>query len=410
MSVPADAIRQLDLRRRAALRVRLTLAFSFRSRDIPIASEEDVFSQRSITQNLEAISQYLLAHAKPPLDEAIHTAIADFKSIPIENPILAQRTKTVIDELNAFTCADCLGAKQCGFPCNGDKSQDLSIINKGSACLKELFELFNCALSIVDQQYRKFTILNSIFGRPEMYLETSNQHADRCADIFQITAATGSCRVRDNGLNAIIILGIKDDSLDWITLCQLPYLFVHELLCHAYQGVLGAHRTCADATCSWSEGWMDAIALEVTQQWLRRGGKSTLPDWLDEAREASIRVSNILHDYRLRPQDYLLPEALHERLAAHEAALTLGRKLKGKNRSNKRLLQFSLALNLHQMSQEERTHIVTLIYECISMFIGVRLDLALSACVDFTTHNDPALFVQQLERLKPLALAHSRGH
>lgn len=93
----------------------------------------------------------------------------------------------------------------------------------------------------------------------------------------------------------IVDVVIADGDLDGEDIIDITYVIFHELVCHAFQTCLtGAVPTNAHEKCTWSEGWMDAIAFDIASSWVASGQA----DWVPLKGEDALGALRIYHDYR----------------------------------------------------------------------------------------------------------------
>jgi hypothetical protein len=388
-------LRQLDLGRLAALRIRLTTALIFRSEGLPGRNVVDreihdqaVQEQQGVIAKLDAAATWAMSRRGPSLGTVLSEVLC-----PLEvslngtagaSTILAKRVASFHQAITAFDCPHCASA--------GDERK----------CIAEFLELFGLVHEIVAEAYRKVADDGALVW-PKVLLEMAPHHAHQTTDILDIAAATGTCRIADDdGPISIVGLGIKDDAFCWTTVCQLPYVLMHELLVHAFQGLKGSGRSPVDPTCAWSEGWMDGLAFRLMEQWLD-ANSSQLPKWVRESRKTVSAQGSRLHERRREPQDSIQPAVLRERVAAYETASALEAYYQGKSKRNThaslRLFRFSLRLNLHAMPQKDRNQIADWLALALELFHGSRLDDVIGTCERFVQHDNWQKLSKELETL-----------
>ena len=70
-------------------------------------------------------------------------------------------------------------------------------------------------------------------------------------------------------------LEVRERSFGWRQYSLLPYLLLHEILCHAFQSLDNPPiRPDADPSDAWSEGWMDTLAYKLALEWLNKHDKT----------------------------------------------------------------------------------------------------------------------------------------
>jgi hypothetical protein len=257
-------------------------------------------------------------------------------------------------------------------------------------CMAELQEVFNKTAEVAAILYRKISKDQGL-SWPTLFFETANIHAHQTTDVLDIAAVTGACRygLLEGRPVSVVGLVFRDDGFCWTSMAQLPYVLMHELVCHAFQGLKGSRRVATDKTCPWSEGWMDAIAVAVTEQWVEGAFGIELPVWANGAGDFVKQAASKLHVRRFEQQTSIDPEVLNARKYAYDSFLGLQKSIQGKNPqpadARNRVLQFSLKLNLHAMTQVERGEIAD--------WIGLGLELGkgdeiANICMRFAEHDD----------------------
>lgn len=378
-------LRHLDFNRRVALRIRLATALAFRREGLPGASKKSTTKQDSILKKLDAASIDARANAKPPIRDAIRQALPNLDKIefdsrlPAEN-VLAQRLQLFRTLIDDFDCPFCT------VPDVGKHEPP----HDACRCMTELHELFDKAGEVAASLYRQFSKKRDI-SWPALFLETADVPANQTTDVLDVAAVTGACRYGFVGGRPASVVGlvVRDDGFCWTSMAQLPYVLMHELVCHAYQGLKGPKRVAVDKTCPWSEGWMDAIAIAVAEEWAEGAYGVELPVWAQSATDFVRRAGSRLHERRLESQASIDPEVLDARMHAHDAFLNLQKSYQGKNpqpaSARSRVLLFSLELNLHVMTQIERGEIAEWIG--LGMELGKGDEIA-NICSRFAEHDD----------------------
>jgi hypothetical protein len=390
-------LRLLDFKRRAALRIRLATAMAFRGEGLPGASKTSSDNQVAILSLLDAASKAARAGAKPPIKDAIHRALPDLDTVelnPIEpaGRVLAERLQAFRDFIGSFDCP------YCTEPDSGKHNPP------GGAwlCMAELYELFDQAVKVASISYRQVSDDPDLVW-PGLFLETADIHAYYTTDVLDIAAVTGSCRYGTaNGAPLSVVgLAVKDDAFCWTSMIQLPYVLMHELVCHAFQGLKGPERTPVDKTCAWSEGWMDAVAFAVTKEWIEGAFDVDLPGWARGAETFVDQAGGALHTRRREPQTEIGPETLEAREYAYNSLSDLKTFYRGENPDSTEARQFvrrfSLRLNLHVMTQEQRGEIADWIG--LSLELHARSDEVMSACVHFIEHDNWEILYNKLKVL-----------
>jgi hypothetical protein len=231
----------------------------------------------------------------------------------------------------------------------------------------DVASLFQALNHHIAGRYRDFCA--APFVQPEIYLETGHRDADPRNDGL---AVDGSCRVEDQpgGPISIVKMIVRDGCFDWNSICQMPYVFVHELLCHAYQSISSAgleeQRADVEKDCAWTEGWMDHLAVLATEEWIKT--QARLPLWVTEAKEDIRTATRAASDLRYRCCNNLKPGERSRRRAARSAVGQLKEEFSRVSEApardklgEERLFTFSLTLNALRLPQPNRERIVELL-------------------------------------------------
>lgn len=199
----------------------------------------------------------------------------------------------------------------------------------------------------------------------------------------------GSTRATDNG--SLVQIVLEDRSLDLRTLRQLAYVGAHELICHAFQGIQGRERRNVGAACSWSEGWMDAVAWLLLERWLNEDHK--MPAWLTRAPTPRNAIDDCrkVHDrrYLIRQGRVMDPENIMRRQQARDACEALYRHWSGpgfKRTINglRKLVQFSVSLNVAALDRRQREELIVQLVNGLLLSAGGHvLDHTIVTCEEF---------------------------
>lgn len=147
-----------------------------------------------------------------------------------------------------------------------------NLVEKALACLDQrlpadLSLLFQRIEGAVIEHYTRHC--PNAFIEPVTRLELNHMDADCPPGAAPIS---GSCRVDDDdGATpvSVVTLSVRDDRLNRSAICRLPYVLMHELLCHAYQSISQDDRQQpredVDNNSAWTEGWMDSLAVIATE-------------------------------------------------------------------------------------------------------------------------------------------------
>lgn len=376
-------LRQLDFSRVVALCFRMSAATIFREKGLAGRHEGASGDQAELAAALAVAARALRSRSNPPLSAAFSTQWGKVSaSAPrTDSPggkVLAARLQQFEEHLQK---ASAEAAELAGIATPQEAAYRI--------CLREVQAILDALNTFVRWIYGRVV---SDFSPPEIFLETAHLHEHQTTDMLDEAAITGTCRVSDISYPVSIVgLGFRDDAVDWVSLCQLPYVLMHELVCHAYQGLVGSGRRAASTGCGWSEGWMDALAFRFTEAWLKDASEN-LPDWLLESKSSVLQACATLHSRRRKPQSNLRPVDLNQRIALWEAVESLERAFRGKGRREafgiSRLLSFSLRLNLLAIPQIERNDTLDKLALALELFQGDRLDQVIIACSRFAEHGE----------------------
>ena len=392
------ALRKLDYQRVAALCVLLVSAETFRNGGVPGRDAKVGDDQVLVLSAIEIAARRLRVDCASPLSSALSSALA---SIAAANPgsshaaVVAARLAAFESALRAMgATADALQAEHAAM------TADDAAYSTFVAPIEAIFA------SLADYVSALYVRALPTLARPDVLLETAHLHEHQTTDMLDASAITGTCRVDDGDRQTSIVgLGLRDDAVGWDSLCQLPYVLMHELLCHAFQGLVGQGRRAASTGCGWSEGWMDALAVRLLAFWLE-GEVEGAPRWFLEEPHVVLRAGSRLHDRRREPQSGLQPTDLSQRRAMHAAAYRLERMLRGDNirggHALVRLVNFSLRLNLHAVPQRERNDTIDRLALALELYHGERLSRVVGACSRVFEHGDWNVFRDEIEKLTTL--------
>lgn len=105
----------------------------------------------------------------------------------------------------------------------------------------------------------------------------------------------------DDLLASLVEVSIDAANFDPISTLALPYVLLHETVCHVLQGPYSDNREQADANSRFAEGWMDVAAYRLHDEILERltPDRLTLPARAASQSEAAQKV----HFARRAPSD-----------------------------------------------------------------------------------------------------------
>lgn len=229
--------------------------------------------------------------------------------------------------------------------------------------------------------------------------------------VFPHFHVNGWTRVRRHESSATIGLQIQDQGLDLTTMRQILYVLTHELVCHAYQSLRDASRRNSDDICSWSDGWMDALAWMLTESLIE--GDPELPEWFHADREGAKRECRSLHDRRFEPPALAPLNEVHLQLRqwARSAFHSLRNVWRGSGTdingsfADERITEFSLQINHSSLTNEERDLLINrLIMGLLDNDADPRAPMQVAGiCSEFCLRRDVLALDRALERLIPVS-------
>jgi hypothetical protein len=242
--------------------------------------------------------------------------------------------------------------------------------------------------------------------RPMSYLELGYMDSDGGPTAPVIKA---SCRVQDGTAPiSVIKLDVRDDCLNWSAVCRLPYIFTHELLCHGYQGTFAFDaeepRKDVDSDSAWTEGWMDSVAMLVTENWISRHIGD--PEWVFIDGQDLVTATRQASKERCEPQQNLKPEDRSQRRAANRAAMRLMQEMTRVNSSpdkhkdaKRKLLKFSLTFNSLRIPNEDRDRLARRLGYALEALTFPANDELLGILERFCVTRDWKWMDEELHRL-----------
>jgi hypothetical protein len=381
----------LDPGRCVAFQIRYAAAVAFRPGGLPAATENAMaVLDKRILVPLFAMADDVRATGNPMAAKALnaaceHVRSADLSSAGTSAVVIQSRIASFIDRIKSV------------------------IENEIEAPMPaEIDRLFYSLDAFVAGLYQQFSSVEIVW--PKVFIDLGYLDSDQTTDALDASAITASCRLRDDGTPiSIVKLSIRDDSFDWTSACQLPYVLLHELLCHAYQGIAapaerGQQRIVVDGSCAWTEGWMDVLALWTAMTWLKNHPSE--PEWV--ARESgSLQVAFAkLHARRAEAQSTLPRLQRERRTAAREAVghllAEMSRFYTGPDRedlSRERVYAFSLSLNTLRIQQTDRDQQLDNLAVALELTVDLDQDELISALLEFTRHPNWETLNLELTRL-----------
>jgi hypothetical protein len=219
---------------------------------------------------------------------------------------------------------------------------------------------------------------------------------------FDVNALT---QVRSKDI--LISLEFRPDGIELAAAGQTLYLLIHEIVCHAYQSLEEANRGNSDDTCGWTDGWMDALAWRLTEDWIVRYSVR-LPAWLSDTPERGKRWCRSFHERRYaEPRCPPMRETdLKERQLAREGFDTLHKlwdqaQPPGADIESHRITAFSVALNHCSVEDGKRRMLIAALNTALIRRKPRLADVS-GACSAFLDHRDPDQLLDDLLALNGL--------
>jgi hypothetical protein len=179
---------------------------------------------------------------------------------------------------------------------------------------------------------------------------------------------TASTELRDENLPqaAVVSVVIIPEALDERTAFALPYVLLHECLCHALQGPWKHRRVQADANSRFAEGWMDVAAYRLHQSVdpevhrVPTIGLMTAPRLM-----AQMEAASDVHKARHSRNE--IDRAWSHRVIGRDAAERMfdliGRLPESKGDAAKPFMHLSLALNVSMIDNYQRDRFVSIVHK-----------------------------------------------
>lgn len=278
-----------------------------------------------------------LANAVTRADQAARVLL-DTNFASVEPTATALRAK-----IARIRCRDCRN----GTICDGG-SEDDQIVEAGGECISEIKAAFRGALDEADREYGRLPKMT-------VSLHTTGRNSPPGSVPGIGLAINGRTSYADEHprRSSFVTLEVASAHMDALSLAALPYVMLHEVLCHAYQMSDGSgDRTSPVAYVDpLSEGMLDAVAVHLLETRAEKE-RDSRPEATEEA-EIAQRIHLARKSTRNRP---LFPQAPQVNLGAtiFETIRTLYSRdsdLESAIRDAKRL---AYDLNLHGWSIENR--------------------------------------------------------
>jgi hypothetical protein len=382
--VPAST--HLTLNQRKALAARIALAQHLDFAVLPACTKQAasafeklkrlVIDPANDIDTAEAENGRLDAFVSEIAQKAFQFAISGTDDASIE---LGRRKASLTRELLAIKCADCTGSAKV---CSGISGDD-DFVSKKGLCIEPIRQIEDLIEKQVAELYQS---TGPTIRIPTLVFSTVAMPPGPGGGLLDNYHVAGETEVADDK-GPVSVVTLK--------------LF-HELVCHAFQGLLPpprtasvkkTERTSAEETCSWTEGWMDRVAVQLAYRWVRTS-RSARPWFQYREADAREKIEDI-HKARSEISASLKGMALTHRRAALHAFDQLQRGLSGFRpaRVARSLIDFSLAVNLFNVESRSggvtwRERLLALLEVRLSVPGSERYDDAISACRVFVERGD----------------------
>jgi hypothetical protein len=204
---------------------------------------------------------------------------------------LAASLKSLCEVLDKHLCQECGFADQ---PCLHHE-KTFEKVSTGGKCIEPLKQLFLDLTDWVDSLWQQ---LPQAASRPEIvFATTTGRTFGDSRPIIQKFAVSGyALSLGEPGKYSTKVgLEIREKAFGWEQYNLLPYVLLHEILCHAFQSLDNPPlRENADEDDAWSEGWMDSLAHSLALEWLKdhRGTPLKTPAEKEFARSQTTQLHN----------------------------------------------------------------------------------------------------------------------
>ncbi len=238
------------------------------------------------------------------------------------------------------------------------------LMDEASTCTEDLLvEAFRQAVAQASAEYRdcELALSDGIVDNVSITFDHQSRIPDnllpvnlRAVTFLDATSTLPSARVE-------IVLAPGD--LDELTAFALPYVLLHECLCHVFQGPWTSLREQADANSRFAEGWMDVVAFRLHAELsLKDGSFVSLMTPLRLA--AQLDAAEQVHAARRAPQRS--DRAWAHRAIGYDAAILMAdrlTRLAGTQDAQTAFMHLSLSLNASSVANNDRDRFVTFIHE-----------------------------------------------
>lgn len=187
------------------------------------------------------------------------------------SPDLSERLSKLSGRLNQYSCSKCKEAKNeigqydPARACQADRPTYKNV-KDGGRCIQPVKTLLANLVKWVESLWQALPP-----GSYPILFATTSQSFEASPAIMRDFGLSGFARsLGDAGSYSTKVgLVVRDDVFDWDQFNLLPYILLHEILCHAFQSLDNPQlRENAAPEDPWSEGWMDSLAHALALEWL----------------------------------------------------------------------------------------------------------------------------------------------
>jgi hypothetical protein len=203
----------------------------------------------------------------------VHTGFANnvnlaLQPVGVQSQIGIKSFNELSSRLLTDYCEQCTGI--CGQPpCNGqDPIRDAQTVSVQGDCVAYLHSLFERIKQIAIQYYATYAVDPAMVSRVGVQFGTRfvNEKPSALGPNLPISAVTN--RQKGSPHSFVFLYFYVDPQgllvLNRSSLLGLPYILMHELICHVFDGVaIGGDRRTRDDQDAFAEGWMDWTAFQI---------------------------------------------------------------------------------------------------------------------------------------------------
>ena len=266
-------------------------------------------------------------------------------------PELEESLDGLIKSLSTHSCRDCAAKPKCR---HGEETY--LFVKDGGNCIAPLKDLFKVLCDWVDGLWQDLPRSADLHSLPVVFATTgrSFNHDQPIIQKFHVSGYARSLRDA-KGYYTKVGLEVRERSFGWRQYSLLPYLLLHEILCHAFQSLDNPPiRPDADPSDAWSEGWMDTLAYKLALEWLNKHDKTAFmrPGEYRDAERQIIDLHNARYSDEPCPAGILKPA--DGRKAFYAVLDSYSEQIQQLRPTRHPLTRFSLRLNAMTMPMERR--------------------------------------------------------